>query len=340
MPDIKAPILLGRINGPWRVALRWVNILLVGASLFFYFNYWRPGKHDPVTPWLESRGLTTRLSGPAILEKTPQSCLMQGVELVRAEMDEVAEQSGLEISEHYENTAYIINDSGNDPILFIAGKDGVIRERVVYSAVEPEDPEALALGPCDGATCLYIADMGDNFRSRSVRTIYFKKESALRDPSINFSSFQFNYPDGLKIDAESLMADPRTGDLYVITKHYEIGFVFRIPYKDIKDGGQVEAQYIRPLPFPDITGADFHPNGRRLFLVFAEGLLDISLDLNHKGVGEVPLVEGRNYRVINAPIFPMQESIAWDPGNGDILYASEEFPVLGPSSRIGRVKCL
>jgi hypothetical protein len=82
------------------------------------------------------------------------------------------------------------------------------------------DWEDIAVAPCGQASCLYIADTGDNDLSRSSVAIYQVTEP-LGEPggSVDTVSHRFElvYPDG-QHDVEALFVDPRDSLAYGIEK--------------------------------------------------------------------------------------------------------------------------
>ena len=89
--------------------------------------------------------------------------------------------------------------------------------------VDWEDLAATATGTT-GQPDLYVGDIGDNNSSRSTIAVYRLVEpvvdAGLSNASTevsDFTKFIFAYPDGAH-DAEALLIDPPTGDLYVVTK--------------------------------------------------------------------------------------------------------------------------
>ena len=77
-----------------------------------------------------------------------------------------------------------------------------------------------------GECFLYIGDIGNNSRTKTVQTVYrvkeptdFSKDSSKKNPLLtgDAEAFKFSYPD-IMHDAETLLVHPQTGEIYVITK--------------------------------------------------------------------------------------------------------------------------
>ena len=93
-------------------------------------------------------------------------------------------------------------------------------------------------------------------------------------------TFSLRYPDG-PVDAESLLVDPRSGDLFIIDKEYTsgVGKVFRVRKQQLVDGADVTMQQVASftvgpddpaqgsgLPGTIITGADVSPDGNTVLV--------------------------------------------------------------------------
>jgi hypothetical protein len=79
-----------------------------------------------------------------------------------------------------------------------------------------EDWEAIAVGSCGTASCVYIADIGDNDASRRQITIYRLPEPEHASGTAAVADvFRGTYPDGAH-DAETLLV--ADGRLYIVTK--------------------------------------------------------------------------------------------------------------------------
>ena len=105
------------------------------------------------------------------------------------------------------------------------------RSRRVYriTGATVEDWEAMAVGPCPGGSCLFIADIGDNSAKRQSITVYRLTEPSGKDASVAGADvIQLKYPDGAH-DAEALLVTP-DGTMLIVTKG-ETGPVnaYRVP---------------------------------------------------------------------------------------------------------------
>jgi hypothetical protein len=149
----------------------------------------------------------------AAQEGSSASCRPSGP-LVR--MPGLAEASGLALSRRVPGRLWAHNDSG-DAVLFALDDKGKVAAQVRVTGAKVEDWEAIAVGPCGSASCLYIGDIGDNEASRSRITVYRVPEPDAKSTTAAVADvLHATYPDG-RHDAEALLIDAG-GRLHVVTK--------------------------------------------------------------------------------------------------------------------------
>jgi hypothetical protein len=148
--------------------------------------------------------------------------------LAHAALDEA---SGLVASRINPGVLWLHNDSGDSARLFAVNPDGSDAGVVRVSGAEAVDWEDIAIGPGPraGVSYLYIADIGDNSAVRKSVQIYRIAEPKLRGgPTMDAAADRIDvtYADGAH-DAETLLVDPQTSDLYIVVKDLS-GGVYRI----------------------------------------------------------------------------------------------------------------
>ena len=138
---------------------------------------------------------------------TPKAAL---VELAR-----LTEASGLAASQRTPGRLWTHNDSGQ-PVLFALDNRGAVTGQVRVGGAKVEDWEAIAVGPCETGSCIYIGDIGDNDAKRRRITIYRVPEPEQASGTVKVADvLHASYPDGAH-DAETLLV--AAGRLYVVTK--------------------------------------------------------------------------------------------------------------------------
>ena len=136
---------------------------------------------------------------------------------------DLVEISGLAASRK-QDILWAHNDSGDTPRVFamsLAGDDLAAYE---VRGAEATDWEDMAIGPGPEADSdfLYLADIGDNASLRSEIVVYRAPEPVYDAASslhaIDAEMLRFVYPDGAH-DAETLLVDPNTWDIFIVTKN-------------------------------------------------------------------------------------------------------------------------
>lgn len=242
----------------------------------------------------------------------------------------LAEMSGLAASFRHPGVFWSHNDSGNAFQVFALDAQGSVLATLTLTGVDGKeakmDLEDIALGPCsrgDQRSCLFLGDIGDNFARRSrLRIFRLPEPEALADATLPVETLSFTYPDKPH-DAESLILEPRTGRLAVITKERDsLGLVYALD--GLAPDSVTKATRLGELRSPgDVdfrtTAADLHESGQRLLLrtytrvweVRAPGATRLE-ELVKGQVAEVP-----------GPSQAQSEAITFLPGGRAYLLGSE-----------------
>jgi hypothetical protein len=135
----------------------------------------------------------------------------------RVGADEATELSGLVVSPSQKGVLWAHNDSGDRARLFALRTDGSLIASLDVPGAEAVDWEDLAVGPGD---TLLIGDIGDNAAARASIDLWRVAEPRLAAGATATAPAErvaLRYPDGAH-DAETLLADPETGEVVVVTK--------------------------------------------------------------------------------------------------------------------------
>jgi hypothetical protein len=132
-------------------------------------------------------------------------------------LPDLPEASGLAESRRTPGIFWSHVDSGAAPALVALDSRGALAGRVRLSGVTPVDWEDVAVGNCDGASCVYVADIGDNRGTRRNITVYRFKEPLPTDSTTSApAAFPAVFPDGAQ-DAEAFFV-LGAGEMFVVTK--------------------------------------------------------------------------------------------------------------------------
>jgi hypothetical protein len=133
---------------------------------------------------------------------------------------EAGEISGLVRSGDQPGVLWAHNDSGDRARVFALRTDGSLIASLDLPGAEAVDWEDMAAGP--GASLL-LGDIGDNASARETVDVYRIPEPKLSSNPASTepaTRLRLRYPDGAH-DAETLLADRRTGELVVVTKQLD-----------------------------------------------------------------------------------------------------------------------
>ncbi|MFC2131371.1 hypothetical protein ACFLSQ_08040 [Bacteroidota bacterium] len=166
------------------------------------------------------------------------------------------EASGIAASKINKNVLWTHNDEGSDPRIFAINSSAKILAIYYLDINDGRDWEDIATGPGpdEGSEYIYLGDIGDNLARFDKKYIYrFKepfvdeKQNLITDTINIIDKISFKYPDKI-YDAEAVMLDPITKDLYVVSKRLQNEKVFRLPYPQ-STSKTITAEYIATLPF-------------------------------------------------------------------------------------------
>ena len=250
----------------------------------------------------------------------------------RVQVDELIELSGLAASRRNPGLLWAHNDSGAGPHIYCLHLSGTSCGVYEIAGARSVDWEDIAAAPgVAGQPSLYIADIGDNSRSRGTVTVYTVAEPEVSGaiPPASTSSptgtlradeYTLTYPDRAH-DAEGIVVHRETGDLYVITKEYsgraEV-FVARAPLADGMELESVTSMKASGL-LAGRTGAGLSPEGDRIiFSTYDSGY-------------ELRLPEGASFdeiwsqRPIRVDLGPHEQGEAVTyTANGDAIISASE----------------
>ena len=174
----------------------------------------------------------------------------------------ITESSGLAASRVHPGVLWTHNDSGDSARIFAIGRGGETVAAYSLAGQEARDWEAMAPGQDDARRpALFIGDIGDNSaeRSRGILVHRVTEPTRLADGFLRPVSYRLRYPDGPH-DAETLLVEPGTNRLYVVTKGLLGGGMYAAPAQ-LSPTEPNELRRIADVP-PLITDGAFLPDGR------------------------------------------------------------------------------
>jgi hypothetical protein len=195
----------------------------------------------------------------------------------------ITEASGLAASRKNPGVLWVHNDGGS-PCVYAITPQGRYLGTYNLAGARVHNWEDIAIGPGPepNVDYLYVGDIGDNSVRRKSVTVYRVAEpnvvrpidrqsspqvDANQSPVVatisDFATIEMVYPDGPR-DAETLLVDPLTKDIYVISKEF-IGRVYRAAYPQ-STSGKTTLEYVAKLPWGTATGGDISPDGQMIIV--------------------------------------------------------------------------
>jgi len=125
---------------------------------------------------------------------------------------------------------------------------------------------SIGTGPESGKNYIYIAEIGDNNAAfNNQYYIYrFLEPQSLSEKTTDFDRIAYQYPDGSR-DAECILLDPASKDIYIITKREFNVRIYQLPYPQSTTEAQV-AKFVQAIPFLAITSGGISSDGKEIVL--------------------------------------------------------------------------
>lgn len=182
------------------------------------------------------------------------------------------ELSGIAASQNYAGVVYVHEDSGNSNEVYISNTKGEDLGKIILDGVSNRDWEDIAYGPGPDPAkkYIYVAEIGDNDSKYPSIFVY-----RFPEPAININSsansvhvtpdkLQFTYPGGA-VNAESLLLDPSTKDLFIATKQVGKSTLYVARYPQSSTAPTV-LKPLASLPFDLLTAGDISTDGNEILL--------------------------------------------------------------------------
>lgn len=190
------------------------------------------------------------------------------------------EASGVAVSRNNQDVLWTHNDKGGLPRIYAIDAQG--RGLGIYNlpGAEAVDYEDIALGPgpVPEVQYLYVGDIGDGNKNpvRPSIQVYrvpepavnLRQSIALREVELKgVEVINLRYPDGPR-NAETLMIDPISGDLFLIsqTKEPSPAGIYRAKSSQLEAGGEVVMARVGDIIFDVANAGDISPDGREIII--------------------------------------------------------------------------
>ena len=256
----------------------------------------------------------------------------------------IREASGLVASRQNPGVLWVHNDSGGGAKVFAIDTKGDLLGACTVRGAAIRDWEDIAIGPGPDPNqqCLYIGDIGDNQAKRPEVVVYRVAEPKV-DAATAFGTMTIGpaeairlaYPDGPR-DAETLLVDPLTRDIYIISKRELPSKVYRAGFPQPLVG-RTRMEAVTTLPWGFAVAGDVSPDGRE---VIVRGVFNAALWTRPAGEPLWHAFSGKQTRLPLAHE-PQGEAICFDgKGRGYFTISEGVQPPLYyfPRARAGTPK--
>jgi len=185
------------------------------------------------------------------------------------------ELSGLAASRRNPGVLWSHNDSGDTERVFAMDSTAQLIGTHTVSANSQQDWEDIAVGPGPnpGTSYLYIGSIGGN-NGRHDLHVYRAPEPQVTAGAAPYTvplssavKLRMHYPGSEEHNSETLLVDPLTSDIYVVTKTYSgQARVYRYPAAQQNPATDYALQFVTTLDIPTgaLTAGDISPNGSEI----------------------------------------------------------------------------
>jgi hypothetical protein len=242
----------------------------------------------------------------------------------------IEESSGAVASNSFEGCFWTINDSGNEPELFLFhGASGRLISTLKIADLKNKDWESMDVyRDVQGQSKIIIADIGDNLQIRSTVKAYkfSEPDTSTVDTSMafntitpNIDSIEFTYSEGPK-DVESFFVDPVDKAWYFISKRDNMNGLYQLIPDSDPDVDT--AQLVGRLSVYLATGADCKAFGSDSAHIVLRNYERVLLWPRHRSASVIETMAKEPLLVRYGDREPQGEAV-WFWPNGDIGTCSE-----------------
>jgi hypothetical protein len=202
-----------------------------------------------------------------VLDQRIDSLFLAGIPLGKLVNPLLEEVSGLVVSQRYPNRLYVHTDSGGEAAVFVLDTLGDELGRLDLPGLKNRDWEDIAIGPGpNGSSYIYLAEIGDNEAKHEEIYLYRFVEPELLQaiPSTAIDQVRLQFPGGPK-DAETLLADPITGTLFIVSKREPKNAVYQVPAMAFEKGSAI-LEKTHEFDFNSSVAGDISKDGSQILI--------------------------------------------------------------------------
>ena len=238
----------------------------------------------------------------------------------------IDEASGIAESLRYPGHFWVHNDSGDEARIFLINRQGETVVTLMLQGITHRDWEDIATGQGveQGESYIYVGEIGDNSAQHTYKNIYRLKEPVLVNLnkgqnvlSEKVETITFRYIDGNR-DAETLIIDSQTKDIYIVSKREERVQVYLLEYPQTLTDTLV-VPVVQTLPYTRVTAGDISADGTEILLK----TLNSIYYWKRNSTETISDALGRQAEYLPYFLEPQGEAIAWLKDGSGYITVSE-----------------
>ncbi|MFD2203458.1 hypothetical protein [Shivajiella indica] len=242
--------------------------------------------------------------------------------LGRLENKKIDEASGLAFSRTHPGILYTHNDSGGEPSVYLIDTLGKDWGKIILSGVKNRDWEDIAIGPGPDPMInyIYVGEIGDNNGEYDHVKIYrFPEPKEIEEKMVvKPEILKLYYPEGPR-DAETLMIDPITQDIFILSKRDSLNILYKAP-QDAFKAKKFELEKVLELPFTMSVAADISKDGSQIII---KNYFTVYYWQRHENES-IPKALSRKAQILPYKPEPQGESITFHPSGKSYYTLSEK----------------
>lgn len=303
-----------------------IDTIVVSSGILHPVNF----RKD--TSIIKLKDHANKFSADFVLIMEPDDFVGPGIVIGNIQNDNTLDEiSGMAASIKNPGAYWVHNDSGDEARIFLIDTMGhiICTVNIFTEFTDNRDWEDICVGPgpVEGESYIYIAEIGDLNKEYDNKYIFRITEPAInmetRGQRMNIakygvSTITFDYKYGPR-DAEILMIDPSTRDLYIVTKREEKVQVYPIPYPQNYDEKIILTKSTVFLPFRLANGGDISADGQEILIKNLDRVFYWKL-MEGESILDALAREGRQLPYTKEP---QGEAIAWMRDGSGYLTVSE-----------------
>lgn len=174
--------------------------------------------------------------------------------------------SGIVDAVNFDRAVWVHND--HDPHLYLISYEAELLKKIPFDGPSHDwEDMASGPGPDPQVNYLYIAETGDNAEIKTDYFIYrFPEPTEGQEVIDQYDTIHFSYSDGKSYDVETLLLDPLTKDLYLLTKRQlSEASIFKLAYPQ-NTTEKTTAEFVKNIPYGVLTSGDISRDGKEILL--------------------------------------------------------------------------